>query len=97
MVENSDATSIVVTKIEPRRDGLAVLVRVKTQFGDIHLEIPVDQKDPTLALREDARLTVPAAVAVGLFQTGRGFGNNGKRLNPPRLWNRGECIARYSY
>jgi hypothetical protein len=43
--------------LRPRRDGFAVLVRVKTQFGDFHLEIPVDQKEPTLALRE-ARKTL---------------------------------------
>jgi hypothetical protein len=57
MVENSDATSIVVTKIEPKRDGLAVLVRVKTKFGDFHLEIPVGVNDPTQALHE-ARKTL---------------------------------------
>ncbi len=52
MAENSDAPFIRLTAIESRSVG----VRVKSRFGDFHLEIPVGH-DPGRALGE-ARKTI---------------------------------------
>jgi hypothetical protein len=54
----SDAPTIDVLAIEPREGGGAVRVRVRSQFGDFHLEIPVGQVSDLNRARDEAKKTL---------------------------------------